>query len=142
MLNLAMSPSLQAYFTGIKPAVTAVVFHATYRIAHKSLKNNYMYSIACIAFILIFAFKVPFPWIVLLAAISGYVLSKFKAELFSDNHQSTNSKSYGQAIIDDHTPAPLHAIFKVSRLIQLLVFPCSTVVPTYEHTDNNLWLVA
>lgn len=115
-------PIIAGLFYGIKPAVTAVVFHATYRIAHKSLKNNYMYSIACIAFILIFAFKVPFPWIVLLAAISGYVLSKFKAELFSDNHQSTNSKSYGQAIIDDHTPAPQHAIFKVSRLIQLLVF--------------------
>ena len=38
-------PVIAGLFYGIKPAVTAIVFHATYRIGSKSLKNKYMYAI-------------------------------------------------------------------------------------------------
>ena len=114
-------PVIAGLFYGIKPAVTAIVFHATYRIGSKSLKNKYMYAIACAAFILIFAFNVPFPLIVLLAALSGYLLSKFDPKLFTSNVHASSLKDYGKAIIDDDTPTPEHAIFKWSRLIKLLV---------------------
>ena len=49
-------------FYGIKPAVTAIVFHATYRIGSKSLKNKYMYAIACAAFILILPLMLRSPY--------------------------------------------------------------------------------
>ncbi|EPF73837.1 MULTISPECIES: chromate efflux transporter [Acinetobacter] len=114
-------PVIAGLFYGIKPAVTAIVFHATYRIGSKSLKNKYMYAIACIAFVLIFAFNVPFPLIVLLAAMSGYMLSKFDPSLFIGNTHQGSSKTYGKAIIDDDTPTPEHAIFKWPRLIKLLI---------------------
>ncbi|MCP5775327.1 chromate transporter, partial [Klebsiella pneumoniae] len=78
-------------------------------------------AIACAAFILIFAFNVPFPLIVLLAALSGYLLSKFDPKLFTSNVHASSLKDYGKAIIDDDTPTPEHAIFKWSRLIKLLV---------------------
>lgn len=61
-------PIIAGLFYGIKPAVTAIVFHATYRIGSRSLKNRFLWLIAIFAFIAIFVFNAPFPLIVLLAA--------------------------------------------------------------------------
>ncbi|TVT82505.1 chromate efflux transporter [Acinetobacter colistiniresistens] len=115
-------PIIAGLFYGIKPAVTAIVFHATYRIGSRSLKNPFLWGIATAAFIAIFVFNVPFPFIVLAAAVSGYVLSKQKPNLFSSQatHQN-NPKNYGAAFIDDDTPTPAHAIFHWSTFIKIVV---------------------
>lgn len=84
-------PIIAGLFYGIKPAVTAIVFHATYRIGSRSLKNNFLYLIAAAAFIAIFFFNIPFPLIVLSAAILGYLLSKKQPHLFAT--QSTHQAS-------------------------------------------------
>ncbi|MCU4582084.1 chromate efflux transporter [Acinetobacter gyllenbergii] len=115
-------PIIAGLFYGIKPAVTAIVFHATYRIGSRSLKNPFLWGIAATAFIAIFVFNIPFPFIVLAAAILGYVLSKQKPDLFT--HQTTHpnsQKNYGTALIDDDTPTPAHAIFHWSTLIKIVV---------------------
>ncbi|MDH0563661.1 chromate efflux transporter [Acinetobacter courvalinii] len=114
-------PIIAGLFYGIKPAVTAIVFHATYRIGSRSLKNPFLWGIAAAAFIAIFVFNVPFPLIVLAAAISGYVLSKQKPDLFTAQAAHQNShKSYGTALIDDDTPTPAHAIFRWRNLVKIL----------------------
>ncbi len=69
-------PIIAGLFYGIKPAVAAIVFHATYRIGSRSLKNKFLWAIAVIAFLAIFIFNIPFPLIVLCAAISGYLVGK------------------------------------------------------------------
>ncbi|OBY75979.1 chromate efflux transporter [Acinetobacter gyllenbergii] len=115
-------PIIAGLFYGIKPAVTAIVFHATYRIGSRSLKNPFLWGIAATAFIAIFVFNIPFPFIVLAAAILGYALSKQKPDLFT--HQTTHpnsQKNYGTALIDDDTPTPAHAIFHWSTLIKIVV---------------------
>lgn len=115
-------PIIAGLFYGIKPAVTAIVFHATYRIGSRSLKHPFLWGIAAAAFIAIFVFNVPFPLIVLAAAISGYVLSKQKPDLFMAQASHQNShKSYGAALIDDDTPTPAHAIFRWSNLAKILI---------------------
>lgn len=115
-------PIIAGLFYGIKPAVTAIVFHATYRIGSRSLKNPFLWAIAAAAFIAIFVFNVPFPLIVLAAAISGYVLSKKKPDLFTAQASHQNShKSYGTALIDDDTPTPAHAVFRWGNLAKILI---------------------
>ena len=114
-------PIIAGLFYGIKPAVAAIVFHATYRIGSRSLKNKFLWAIAVVAFIAIFIFNVPFPLIVLCAAISGYFAGKKLPELFQVNAHHSSQKSYGRAIIDDDTPTPEHAIFKWSHLIKIAV---------------------
>lgn len=113
-------PIIAGLFYGIKPAVTAIVFHATYRIGSRSLKNRFLWLIAIFAFIAIFVFNAPFPLIVLLAALTGYFTSKKYPELFASNAHQSNGKSYGKAIIDDDTPTPEHALFKWSRLAKII----------------------
>jgi chromate transporter len=65
-------PWVSALFFGLKAAVLAVVVEAVLRIGRKALKNRLMVGIAMLAFVGIFAFKLPFPLIILLAAVSGF----------------------------------------------------------------------
>jgi len=106
---------------GIKPAVTAIVVYAAYRIGSKALKNNVLRTMAVLAFISIYFFKVPFPMIVIMAGIIAYIGSRYVAGIFQlGSLHSGSNKSYGPAIIDDDTPVPEHARFKWSRFILFL----------------------
>ena len=114
-------PAVDGILYGIKPAVTAIVVFAAYRIGSKALKNNVLRGMAILAFIAIFVFDIPFPYIVLIAGIIGYAGSHFAADKFkAGGHHGSSKDSYGPAIIDDDTPAPAHTRFKWSRLIALL----------------------
>jgi len=107
---------------GIKPAVTAIVVFAAYRIGSRALKNNVLRGMAVLAFIAIFAFDVYFPLIVLMAGLIGIAGSHYAPEKFiAGGHGGTSNESYGPALIDDDTPAPEHARFKLNRFITYLV---------------------
>lgn len=73
---------VEGLFFGLKAAVLAVVVQAVFRIGSRALANPAMIAIAAAAFVAIFAFKVPFPLIVLVAAIVGYLGSKSGSRLF------------------------------------------------------------
>ncbi len=60
-------------FFGLKCAVLAVVLQAVVRIGSRSLRNGVMRGIAAAAFVLIFFVGVPFPLIVLGAAMIGFI---------------------------------------------------------------------
>jgi len=103
---------------GIKPAVTAIVIFAAYRIGSRALKNNVLRAMAVLAFLAIFALDVPFPYIVLMAGIIGYAGSHLAPEYFrAGGHHSESGKSFGPALIDDDTPVAPHARFKWARVI-------------------------
>jgi len=107
---------------GIKPAITAIVVFAAYRIGSKALRNNALRAMAVLAFIAIYIFSVPFPVIVLAAGIIAFIGSRFAPDLFKAGVGHGASKDvYGPAIIDDNTPIPDHALFKWSRFITFAV---------------------
>ncbi len=109
-------------FYGIKPAVTAIVLHAAHRIGTRTLKNNWLWAIAGASFVAIFALKLPFPLIVLGAAVIGYLGGRFAPSQFSlGGGHGPVSQSFGPALIDDDTPSPEHARFRWSRLTLLLM---------------------
>ena len=58
-------PLVAGIFYGIKPAVTAIVVQAAWRIGGRVLKNAWLWAIAAAAFVAIFALQLPFPLIVL-----------------------------------------------------------------------------
>jgi chromate transporter len=105
-------------FFGIKPAVTAIVLQAAWRIGSRALKNKALWAMAGAAFIAIFAFSMPFPLIVVAAALIGYAGGKFRPDWFKPYGQHGKSANFfGPALIDDNTPTPEHARFCWSRLI-------------------------
>jgi len=111
-------PAVEGVLYGIKPAVIAIVVFAAYRIGSRALKNNVLRAMAVLAFVAIFWLQIPFPYIVLMAGIIGYIGSRFAPEMFKAGagHGASN-EVYGPAIIDDDTPVPIHATFKWSRFV-------------------------
>jgi chromate transporter len=65
-------PIVVSMFVGLKAAVLAIVIEAVIRIGKRALKNNVMMALAAAAFVAIFFFNVPFPFIILAAAIIGF----------------------------------------------------------------------
>jgi chromate transporter len=63
---------IAALFFGLKAAVLAIVLDAVRRIGSRAIRNRAMLAIAAAAFVAIFAFRVPFPLIVLTAALIGF----------------------------------------------------------------------
>jgi len=110
-------PAVAGVLYGIKPAVTAIVVFAAYRIGSKALKNGALWTLAAAAFVAIFAFDVPFPAIVFGAAILGVIGGRWRPDLFkAGGGHGASDKSYGPALIDDDTPVPDHARFSWFRL--------------------------
>lgn len=65
-------PMIKTLFLGIKAAVLIIVLQALLRLATKALKHLDHWIIAAAAFAGIFLFALPFPLIVLLAALYGF----------------------------------------------------------------------
>ncbi|GHD62267.1 chromate efflux transporter [Jeongeupia chitinilytica] len=115
-------PLVAGLFYGIKPAVTAIVLHAAHRIGGRALKNRTLWAIAALAFVAIFALKLPFPAIVAAAALIGYVGGRISPSTFrAGGGHGPGSKSYGPALIDDDTPTPAHARFRWAGLVRVAV---------------------
>jgi chromate transporter len=117
-------PAALGILYGIKPAVTAIVLFAAWRIASRALKNWVLWSIAGLAFAAIFVLKLPFPLIVLAAGVIGWIGHRVRPAYFTSGkaHQSA-MQGYGTALIDDDSPTPTHARFSWTRLaLIVLVF--------------------
>ncbi|MCV2367587.1 chromate efflux transporter [Roseateles oligotrophus] len=119
-------PVVAGIFYGLKPAVTALVLHAAHRIGGRALKNRWMWGIAALAFVAVFAFDAPFPVIVLVAALIGGAGARWAPQVFALGGGHAAAKTgYGPALIDDDTPTPVHAQFTGSRLIRVLAIGAS-----------------
>jgi chromate transporter len=70
-------PQVSAVLNGFKAVVVAIVVEAVLKIAKKAFKTYWHIVIALLAFAAIYFFRVPFPLIVLGAAVLGFSL-KFK----------------------------------------------------------------
>lgn len=65
-------PFIEAVFYGIKVAVLAIVIEALLRVAKRALKNNADWIIAALVFLALYCFDVPFPVVIIVAALYGF----------------------------------------------------------------------
>ena len=110
-------PLVAGLFYGIKPAVTAIVVQATHRIGSRALKNPALWAIAVASFVAIFVFKLPFPLIVLGAALIGILGGRIAPDRFTT---AGVARSFGPALIDDDTPTPAHARFRWTGVLKVV----------------------
>lgn len=73
-VNYGTLPLVQAAFVGVKAAVVIVVLQALWKVANKALTSKTGWVIAALSFLAIFALALPFPLIVLTAALYGAFL--------------------------------------------------------------------
>ncbi len=71
-VTLGDVPVVAALFFGLKCAVVVLVVEALLRVARRALKTNEAWILAAGAFLALYVFGVPFPIVVLGAALIGY----------------------------------------------------------------------
>jgi chromate transporter len=140
-IALGDMPLVAGLFYGIKPAMTAIVVQAAHRIGARALKNNWLWAIAAASFVAIFVANIPFPAIVVAAALTGFVGGRMAPDKFKvGGSHGKADKSFGPAIIDDQTPTPEHAQFNWVRLVKIvLVGALLWAVPMALLTTNYGW---
>jgi chromate transporter len=103
---------VQALFFGLKAAVLAIVLEAVVRIGKRALKNRVMVGIAAAAFVAIFFLRIPFPFIVLAAALIGFLGGRARHPAFLAGGGG-HGPAAGKAVVDAQTALgealPAHA---------------------------------
>jgi len=115
-------PAIAGAFYGIKPAVTAIVVFAAYRVGSRALTNAWTWSIAVLALVAVAVARMPFPLVIALAAAIGFVGGRIEPTKFSlrGGHGAAKA-SFGPAVIDDDMPTPSHAAFSRGRFATVLL---------------------
>jgi chromate transporter len=90
---------VQAVFFGLKPAVMAIVLEAVIRIGKRVLKNSTMVLLAAASLIAIFFFNVPFPILIAVAAVLGFVGGRISPDRFIVI-KGHGSKAAGQPAVE------------------------------------------
>src|ERR1041385_1239383 len=98
---------INSIFYGLKPAVLAIVASAVIRIGKRALRNEVMWSIAGLAFVAIYFLKIPFPIIILSAAIFGLIGKNFWPAKFSLEIKHGNSAKE-ESVLSDDAESPAH----------------------------------
>ena len=68
-------PLVEAAFFGIKAAVLAIVIEALVKVSKRALKLSTHWIIAALAFLALFVFAIPFPVVIILAGVAGWLLT-------------------------------------------------------------------
>lgn len=98
-------PWIAATFYGLKPAVMAIVAVAVIRIGRKALQNPFLWGLAVVAFIGIFWYEIPFPVIVLSAAVLGFIGSQLWPGAFA----VVGTNEGNDSVLSDNEESPGHA---------------------------------
>src|SRR5207248_10902058 len=111
-------PVVVALFFGLKAAVLAIVIEAVARIGKRALKNNALRLLAAAAFVGIFFLAIPFPIIIVAAALIGFVGTASGAEVFKSDGghgQGKDQDSEDKSLLGHELPE--HARPSVERAV-------------------------
>jgi chromate transporter len=70
--------AVAAVFAGIAPAVLAIVAQAVVRVGRRALGRRTLVCIAVLSFVALALFTIPFPAVVLVAALAGWLLGRHR----------------------------------------------------------------
>jgi chromate transporter len=121
----------QALLWGLKPAVTALVLHAAYRLGLRTLKERWLWAVATLS-LLGMLWGLPFPWIILGAAAAGFYMARSGAPLMPtpapsgvQAHETPPAAAKPDPDsrlpwLNDDTPPPAHTRYSPQRLLRAL----------------------
>lgn len=125
-------PLIASIFKGIEPVVLALIAHAAVRMAKRIFQRLWLVGIAVSSFVGVALLHMPFPVILLVAAVTGYSVYRWGEphlrlpvrsphQLGHPNGAASGSATVQVAWLDDDTPLPLHAQFCWKRLWLVLL---------------------
>src|SRR5687768_15101581 len=123
-------PAVAGVLAGFKPIVVAIVVEAVVKIGSRALKGSAHLAIAILAFVSIYFLHIPFPLIVVIAAVIGLVGVRLLPSLFvrTPKVNDVDKKTVGGGthadelplVIDDDAPPPAHTLPNRRRTVAIL----------------------
>jgi chromate transporter len=121
-------PFVASVLSGFKPIVVAIVVEAVIKIGGKALKRRAHFAIAALAFISIYFLHIPFPLIVLAAAVTGLFGSKYIPSVFNVEAKKADVKADRDfetadtlpLVIDDNAAPPAHTLPNKTRVFKII----------------------
>jgi chromate transporter len=111
-------------FFGLKAAVLAVVIEAVLRVGRRALKSQFAVVIAIAAFVALFFFAIPFPLVVLVAAIAGFTADRFGYAMAGRGaHGKHDDDLLGEQIPEHAQPSLARAVNVVAVWLPLWLGP-------------------
>jgi chromate transporter len=122
-----------ALFFGLKAAVLAIVIQAVVRVGRRALRNPVMIGLAAAAFVAIFFFGVPFPIIIVAAALAGFVGARLgRPEFAALEHGGQNSAAIdsmlGEEVPDHVRPNALRTLRVGAAWLAIWLVPVFTLL--------------
>lgn len=135
---------LTSLFFGLKAAVLAIVIEAVIRVGRRALKNSVMLGIAAAAFLALFAFNLPFPLVVLVAGIVGYLGSRTYPGVFTGGGHGAAARDLPSVIGQgsaEARPSAMATAATAAAWVALWVAPLVAIVPLlgWSSTYATLW---
>ena len=112
-------PLIAGIFLGLKAAVMALVVEAVLRVGRRALRSTIARSLAVVAFFALFVFALPFPLVVVAAALFGYAWTRSGRAGFGAGGHGSDGTDAPVPVIDD--AALYRATPGAPRAIRLLV---------------------
>ncbi|MFL5251932.1 MAG: chromate efflux transporter [Rhodopila sp.] len=104
-------------FFGLKTAVLAVVIEAVLRVGRRALKSRLAIGIAAAAFVALFCFAIPFPLVVILAALVGLAADRMG---YAVGGPAGHGKQQDADLLGEHMPD--HARPSLARAVGVVAF--------------------
>ncbi len=110
-------------FFGLKAAVLAVVVEAVLRVGRRALKSELALVIAAVAFVALFLLSVPFPLVVLAAALIGFAANRLGYAMGGHAAHGKDNDLLGESMPDHARPSLVRAIGVVATWLPLWLAP-------------------
>lgn len=114
-------PAIDALFYGLKPAVLAIVIGAVLRVGKKSLKTTFSMFLAGAAFLALFAFKLPFPYVIACAALAGWFAAK-------NGNKAASAESADEELPEHTRPNARRSIITLVTWLGLWFVPIAAII--------------
>jgi chromate transporter len=93
-------PAITGLLYGIQPVVIAIVVEAVLRIARRALNHYLLIGFSLAAFVALYFLSVPFPLVVLAAALGGLLLSRAVPEAFQSGGHGSSQEEEEESAVD------------------------------------------
>jgi chromate transporter len=110
-------PAVRGLLYGVQPVVIAIVVEAVMRIGKRALGHAALVGFAVLAFVALFFLSVPFPLVIVAAAVGGLVLQRFVPGAF----RATGHGAEEESAVDRASSSTRPSTIRNLRLIGIFL---------------------
>jgi chromate transporter len=150
MLGLSMlyvaygdTTAVTAVFLGVAPAVVAIVAQAVTRVGKRALVGPVHVAIAVVAFVCLFVTSIPFPVLIILAGVSGWLLLRGAGPTLHGEPDDNPSPLISDDVLHHEAPSLRRTLRILAIGVPLWVAPIVAVAifagPRSVYVDQGLF---